>query len=352
MIRKYRLVLVLFFTVSLVYAVFLLMSEESIKLKDDMQYRNFDEGHSFYTPYKNNLPWEINVVFNEVNSLSSSNNLMLIGASTTREGIIPEQLTIPAKWKLINLAIGADTIYSFRLMWNYLNSHAIHKPDKTDIVVIHIFYGTFPIKPPEDDYLRQTIEVLGTYHVDDTLQVQGSISDMRRQWELSNYRIRFAMGLSEGSVGKSLVNALRSLAVNGVGLTLGNHNDVSGPTPADLENYKAFWTAYTRNVTYPGNSTDEFKQLLKDLKSQTHVVVVNLYVPSWQRTYPSEQEYENWTRTDLIPFLNEQGISWIDLSRSIPDSEYGDSNHLFKKGRENYTRQFSAAINPILSNFG
>lgn len=349
--RNYKLVLVLFFAVSIVYAAFLVMSENYIKFREDIQYKKFNEGDSFYAPYKNDLPWEINVIYNEINSLSSENNLILIGASTTREGIVPEQLAIPAKWELKNMAIGADTIYSFRLMRNYLNSYANHKPDKTDIVVIHIFYGSFSIISPENDYLHQTIEVLGTYQVDDSAQVHGYMSGMRKLWELSNYKIRFALGLNEGPVGKSLVYAVRDFGTKSIRLVIGDPNEFhkSSPTAEDLAKYKTFWTAYTRNVTYPGKSTDDFKELLKELKSQTNVVVVNLYVPSWHRTYPSEQEYENWTRTDLIPFLNEQGISWIDLSRSIPDSEYGDSMHLFKRGRENYTKQFSAAINPILS---
>lgn len=350
--RNYKLVFTIFFTVIIVYAAFLVMSDNYIKYKEDIQYKKFNEGNSFYTPNTNNLPIEINVIYNEINSFSSENNLILFGASTTREGILPEQLTIPAKWKLKNMAMGADTIYSFRLMRNYLNSYANHKPDKTDIVVIHIFYGTFPITPPETSLLHRTIEVFGTYQVDDSGEVHGYMSGTRKLWELSNYKIRFALGIDQDSVGKSLAIILRDFGRKSIRLIIGDPKEFHNvsPTVEDLAKYRAGWTTYTQNVTYPGKSTDDFKELLKELKSQTNVVVLNLYVPSWHRTYPAEQEYENWTRTDLIPFLNEQGISWIDLSKSIPDSEYGDSAHLFKKGRENYTKQFSAAINPILSN--
>ena len=62
------------------------------------------------------------------------------------------------------------------------------------------------------------------------------------------------------------------------------HHQNTTDYDAKINGYRQFWVAYSQNATYPGNSTAEFRNLLLQLKKQTNVVVVNMYIPSWQHT--------------------------------------------------------------------
>jgi hypothetical protein len=116
-----------------------------------------------------------------------------------------------------------------------------------------------------------------------------------------------------------------------------------------IKEYQDAWMNYTRDTRLPSDTTEEFKKFLEDLKSQTNVAVVNLYIPSWHRNNPVEAQYEEWLHSDLAPFLKERKIPLLDFSQEIPDWEYGDSAHLFKRGREIYTRLFNGQILNILN---
>jgi len=356
--KQYKVIFITGLIVISIFIAVLIFIDLNSQNIDKENYENFLRGNEFYTPVINGLPWEINIVYNEIHNLSPSNNLILFGASTTREGVLPDQINLPNNWTMHNFAIGADTIFSFKVMMNYLNKYANHKPNKNDVVVVHIFYGSFVEKPKDQDYLKQIIEKTGTYHVDDFGNVTGEMINLQTIWELENYKIFsfFSNLLVNGE--KSLkdqfsyeITPLRKTQTSIMTdknstdkcLNISNCNE-------KLDEYSQFWTNYTRNASYPGNSTLEFKELLIQLNNETNVVVVNMYLPFWQRSYPKEQEYESWIQSDLIPFLSNNSIPWIDYSSSIPDSDFGDSAHLFREGRQKYTELFNNNINKILNN--
>ncbi len=350
MIRKYRLLPVIFIATILMYTIFLLMAEETVKFKDNLNLKEFNEGYAYYTPYPNGQRWEIGKLFIDVQSLSPEHNLIFLGASTTRMGIIPDQLKIPPKWKLTNMGQGADTIDSIKIMRNYINSYANHKPDKTDLIVIDVFYATFARRPFRDFQWIQVLEGFGPYHVDDSLHVHGAEPKIVTQLKLGSYTMRLALDMYIAPPGESIFTAVTGFIQESLS-SIGDKREVITPinlTPEKLAEMRAHWISWTGNTTYPGQSTDDFKELLKELKSQTNVAVVNLYIPSWHTAYPVEQEYEKWVDNDLIPFLKHEGIPLMDFSASIPDSQYGDTAHLSKKGRETYTQEYNKAINPIL----
>ena len=358
MYKQYKIIFITVLIAMIIFITVSIFSDQLSQNLDKKSYEKFLQGNAFYTPVIDGLPWEINVVYNEVHKLSPKNNLILIGASTTREGVLPDQINLPNNWTLHNFAIGAYTIYSFKIMKNYLNAYANHKPDKSDVVVVHIFYASFIEQPPEGDYLKKIIEKTGTYHVDYSGNVTGEMIYPHMIWELENYKIYYLfsniVGVGEESLRAQVFSSVKPFIqktdLNNTDMKSNNKCLNISNCDEKLNEYRHFWTTYTRNTTYPGNSTTEFKDLLLQLNNETNVVVVNMYMPSWQRSYPKEQEYERWVESDLISFLNSNDIPWIDYSTSIPDSNFGDSAHLFRQGREQYTELFNNDISKILAN--
>ena len=176
MYGQYKLVFVLAVTVTIIFFGLSILSDQYYQFVERENYNNFLAGNTTYSPILNGLPNEMNVVYNYVPNLSPENNLILIGASTTREGILPDKLNLPGTWTVHNFGIGADTIFSYQVMVNYINNYSNHRPDKGDVVVVHIFYATFIEQPHSEDYLSQIIEKTGSYTVDDSGTISGKMS--------------------------------------------------------------------------------------------------------------------------------------------------------------------------------
>jgi len=352
--KAYKPVIIVFLLVVIFYVIGIIFTGKRLEFVDENYHQQFLKGNSFYTPLENGLPWEINVVYNDIFNLAEKNNLVFFGSSTTREGIIPSQLKLPKSWKLTYLSIGDDTIDSFWIMLNYLNSQGNHKLNKTDVAVVHVWYTNFAIRPQETNYSKRILELFGFYTVDDALQVRGGMTVPGKEWKVLNYKMKLAaselfldgiaseFGPNLETTRLMFRNFFRLLKVDVT------KDEIKMTDPELLEAYKSSWAKYMGNASFPGESTDKFKHFLSALKAQTNVVVVNQYTPSWHLSYSKEKEYETWLHAELLPFLKEQGIPWFDFSRVIPDEDYGDSSHLFKKGRERYTRLFNDVLPGIL----
>ena len=341
MYKQYKLIFVLTILIIIIFIGFFIFSDHFFIFMDRENYKTFLEGNSMYSPYKNGMSETMYVVSDQINELSSKNNLILIGGSTTREGVLPDQTILPDNWVLKNFGLSSDTMYSNKIIINYLNKYANHKLDKSDVIVIHIYYGSFVEKPKETDFTRQSIERLG-YHIDDSGNIFGAITYPEKITRERIYSISEFVNIIFTKFDTNLITIKK--------IFVPEKYTNSSKSNEELLRYKKFWTDYTRNTSYPGNSTVQFKNDILTLKNQTNVIVVNSYIGSWQRSIPEEQKYEKWIESDLRPFLEDEHIPWIDFSSSIPDSEYGDSGHLFKLGRERYTTLFNNEINKILSN--
>ena len=344
MYKQYKLVFVLAIIISCIFFTFFVFYDQYTQNLDKENYKNFLAGTSLYTPVKNNLPGEQNVVYNEINALAPKNNLILVGSSTTREGVLPDQINLPNNWTLHNFALSRVTVYSTKIMLNYLNNYANHNPDKSDIIVLHIDCSVFSDLPPEDDYTKQNIEGTGIYYIDKEGNIYRNLIYPPQFFSSRVYTLREIYSSFKPKFESYLVSNLRYLKN-------GNNKNVVQVTK--LNSDATFWKSKTINASFPGESTMEFKRLISQLKNQTNVVVVNMYISSWNRNSPKDQEYEKWVVSDLVPFLEEENVTFIDYSSSIPDSEFGDdSAHLFRDGRQRYTKLFNENIATLIVNRG
>jgi hypothetical protein len=308
---------------------------------------------------------DFNVIYNEAYHLSDHNNILLIGSSTVMNGMVVHESTIPKNWDINNMAIGGGiSISEMMLMINYLNTYANHIPDKSDVIIIHISYSSFKVPPQNERYVTQIIESYGVYSIDKDLQVHGYMPDIYRAWLFSKATIDMAINsftsLDMFSPSESLLTKLPKISNNITNLfsksqtqpSIDNYHSIyTYHSASQIAEYKDFWTEFTQYITrYPNTETEEFKDFLMKLNTQTNIIVVNMYLPSWQRDIEKQKGYEEWTQSDLVPFLKENKIAYIDFSNSFNDEEYADSGHLNWAGREHFTRLFDDAVKLILSN--
>jgi hypothetical protein len=306
---------------------------------------------------------EFNIIYNEVNHLSDKNNILLIGSSSVVNGIVVHESTIPKNWDIHNVAIsGGLSFTEMMLMINYLNTYANHKPDKSDVIVLHIFYSTFKEPPANERYVTQLIEAYSVYRVDDDQHVHGYMPGFYREWMSSKRTIIMALS-SFTSI--NLFSPSASLLTKALEIINNISNLFSKPrvqtsdnpyyssstyhAPSQIAEYKDFWTRFTRGIKFPNSETEQFNSFLAKLHTQTNIVVVNMYLPSWQKEIAKQKGYEEWTQSDLIPFLQENKIAYVDLYNSFHDEEYADSGHLNWAGREHFTKLFDDSVKPVLS---
>ena len=351
MYKQYKLVFILAILTALItiifFTVFLSFYNQYIQTYNDEKYKNFLAGKSQFTPMKNGLPWEQNVIFNQIGELSLKKNVILTGGSTTREGVLPDYI-LTNNWTLYNFGMSANTVYSDKVMLNYINNYSNHKLDKNDVVIFHIYYAYFVTRSPKSDYTRQVIENSGVYRVDDSGKVTGQMSDVQKRLLLTKYKFNYFYPKALPVLSQSITNFF-SRNPDSSKKSLYNFNPKSsGPDEQKLKKYEKSWSDFTVSTSYPNKNTAEFEELILQFNNQTNVVVVNLYTPSWMRNYSREQEYEKWLENNLTPLLKTEKIPYFDFSSTIPDSDFADSAHLLIYGREKYTLLFDNEINRYL----
>ena len=148
-------------------------------------YQRFLGGHFNYTPFETGLSWEMNIIYRKSLHMATTRNLVFLGSSTSREGIIEDRFPLPSGWTLHNFSLGGDSVYSFQILLNYLNKYSGHRLDKNDLVVVHIMHPNFVNEPARDSYLKKMIEFFGFYSVnDETLEISGSSNPWQRAFFL------------------------------------------------------------------------------------------------------------------------------------------------------------------------
>ena len=353
--NAYISLLALVFGIAAIYGGMALLAAPSVRLGNYLERRQWEQGKGAYSTLKDDLPFEVASIHKEVFELAPRNNLILVGASNTRDAIWPDTFTPPSGWHYHNIGISAATVTSMRLLVNFLNDVAGHPPNKTDVVVVNLWYANLWNRPLKDDYLKSDLEMFGQYRVDSSLQVHGRPQHWRRELALTNYRMHGALawpfGWPQLEPGLDFPSLRRALGL----LTEGRVIPAAAKPPRRgtaeaAEAYREFYGRLMQGTSIPGSTTDELKDLLRSLNAQTNVVVVNLYAASWHDALPWQRDYQAWLKSDLEPILNRENIPFIDFQNAIPDREFIDGAHLDKEGRIRYTHLFSESIARVLPN--
>jgi hypothetical protein len=350
--KQYKLFFILIILILIIFSFFfLVLYPLYIQNIEDTDYKKFMAGGiESYPLISHGVTGEQDIIFNQIGELSPKKNVILLGGSTTRWGVLPEY-TLPGNWTLFNFGMGYDTVYSDTVMLNYINTYANHKLNKNDVVIFHIYYGHFVEWDPKIDYTRNVIESSGIYSVDNSGKITGHMVDLEKQVLLKKFQINYFYSRA----GSDSEQFIRNLVIsNSLSENSSNNLNPDNTTPDEkkIQEFREYWIERTNKTTYPNNNTAKFEELIQQLNTQTNVVIVNLDTPSWIHNSLKEQEYETWLEYNLTPFLKKEKIPYLDFSFTIPDSEYRDSIHLSKNGREHYTALFNKDIKKYLAGLG
>ena len=257
----------------------------SVHLGNYLERLQWERGESGYQMLKNDLPFEVATVHKEVFELAPRNNLILLGSSNTRDAIWPQALTLPDGWNYHNLGISGANVTSLRLLLNFLNDVTGHPPNKTDVVVVNLWYVSLQNRPLYSDYLKSDLEMFGHYKVEPITPCTGA--SLKMGTRVGHDQLPHSRGqawpfgwphVEPGLNSHSLRHALELLTR---GHIVPDEKPPKVGTPEAADAYRKFYGKLMERTRIPGSTTDELMKLLRDLKRQTNVVVINLYSASW-----------------------------------------------------------------------
>lgn len=355
MIERYRIFLLALLLLPLLYGSMLWLSDTYYGYKDQQNYANFLNGSTpQYLPSKNGLTVEMNVLFYEMRNLSlKHHNILLIGASTTREGIISEEVHLPENWTLTNLAMSGLTVDDLEMQLDLLNNESNKRISKEDIIVLHILDGTF-IDYQGKSIDKSAIEFFQGFSIDENNNVQKLMPWPLIEFKIINYRIKKLFpAIILNNNPQSPISDFRLESISLIKSFFDNQTHYRNKSISDArkaEIYKAnrdHWEKATRGISFPGSKTEKFLQLVNSSNKNSNVIVINMYIGSWHQTQ-KEAEYEAWINAELIPYLKNENITYIDYSKIIPDLYYYDAAHIGVDGRRSYSHYFNSSINDYL----
>jgi len=350
----YKILFLLLLSVFAIYAPLLKFSKKFIIKKNNELHKLFTENKiESYIPYKYYLTSEIYIPHYEIYNFSKKNNIILFGASTTQEGIIPDLIKLPKSWSMTNCAdgIAGKTIYNYALFYELIMKTSNHKLDKNDVVILNLHCRTFTDNKSLLDELKSNIEIMGSLSVKGD-KIIGKPSWFKRNWKTNNFAIRLAASLmidynTYFSPNYQSVSYVFYYLKNKIKSTSSSQKEIkkiSSFSQKDIEDFRHYYLLHMDKTVIPGNTTKKFIELINKLNSHTNIIVTNLYDPDWYDVLPIKKNYVNWIENELKPILKRENIYYVDFMKSIPEHEYIDRNHLTKEGRLRFTNLFNKML--------
>lgn len=335
LIHRYKIIGIICICCSIVFGSFLIWSPVYMEYYDkNVNYAAYMAGDTgSYPIYIDGIRIIEYKLLHQVGNLANEPEIILVGSSNTRLGLV-HNYSFKDGYSLKNFGMSSSNPYSDKLMLNYIRLEGNRNLSSSDVVVFNLFFGYFMEKNYLDDFTKQSLDMFGTYTIDSSANITGKMSTLQRFY--LDYICRYHAFLETFHIAEKVKDLFQNNNSK-INLTSSNNS-------IDCAKYVYEWEERTKNTKYPSNITDEFESLVMDINTQCKVVVVNLYIPSFLRSTSKEKEYEHWLSESFLPMLHENNITYLDLSRSIPDCEFEDSTHLTRLGRENFTRQFDLAF--------
>lgn len=310
---------------SVLFGILTWISGLIVSAIDDKNREKFRNNEiTFNNKYESGIPVSDDVVLRQPFKLQKEKNYIVIGSSTTREGVLKDQLTLPEGYTFHNFSTPSMGINELYIMINFLNGQANHKMDKTDVVKIDIGVGFFKNRNPEESLLIQYLEKGGNYVVDrDNFTVKKSFGNR--------------MILSAFLKTQSLINEIDIL--------IKNEKSVTKPySKTSYKKYKDQWTKNLYDFDLSEQEQERFFTVLEALTAQTNVVVETVYTGTWLLDTAQGKKYLNWKAEILSSRLSQMGVKCIDTTNLLPDELYAEQSHLNYEGRIKYTQLESELI--------
>ena len=320
-IKKY-LYIMLFLTVVSTMLIFCLsfVSEIVMNRVSTGQNDSFEKGESaFGAQYDSGLPLREHLIYNGLSKFSDDGNVIILGSSTTREGILPEKLAQIGETPVHNMGMQGISLKDLKALWNFVSSRV--SVSQKDIIKIDIGLTLFKDRPLTDSVFVDAMTRMDVYRVDEDSNVSKGILPVlfARPFYKNQTLIRYLEETIKDSGKKVKVP------------------DAADPKVASR--YQMLTNQNLADFSISDKQTEFFFDLLLEVKKYTDILIVeDIYRGSWVDETTYGADYTNWIETKLKPFCEQNNIIFIDASKWADDSLYSDHAHLSYKGRVMYTQ--------------
>ena len=282
---------------------------------------------SFGFAYEDGLPLDNYVVLSEIKNFKNANNIVVIGSSTTRDGILRSEIKVPEGWNYLKFSSRGVGINELYIMTDFIEKFANHELDETDIVKIDIGLGFFKNREFKNSILKAILEQGNVYKVSEDLKVSSGLMP--------------SFLYAEFLKPQSLIGEVSDYMKN---------EKTASVTPYSKtvhRRYKDLWSRELGDFDISAGEKERFLEAVKHLAGRTNVVVENIYGGSWMFETKEGKEYKAWIESDLKPALAEIGVKFVDYSGSIENELFSEQSHLTYEGRAKYTHMESELFEEI-----
>lgn len=278
------------------------------------------DAFGYYSKYADGMPLANQVVLEQIKCLDNDEtNYVVIGSSTTQEGVLEQQLQahLPADVHYVKCAAPGMGINELIMMVDLLEQYGNVKLDKQDVVKIDIGVGFFKNRTRAESILAQTLEAGGVYRVDADNHVSSGLGCAALYMPLLKTQ--------------SLISETKVL-LKDESITVKPYD------PSLYKRYQSLWVRCLHDFDLSAGEQQRFLDALERLSKYTNVVVESMYAGSWLRETPQGQSYQTWVDESLKPWLAARGMKLIDNATALPDAQYVEQSHLNYAGRVAYTQ--------------
>ena len=282
---------------------------------------------TYYHKYDGGIPIDNYTLLGRLGSCRKQKNIITLGTSTTREGVLEDKLDLAGGYKFINFSIPSQGINELYMMLDFINQFSPHKPDKTDWIKIDISVAFFKKRPADESIFAQTAENGRVYRADrENLTVSRGAGSGFVFWQFLKLQ--------------SLIDECRA-SIKNKPITVEPYKE------SMFKRYKELWTRNLDDFDLSSLEQERFFAALEPLTGQTNVAVEAIYGGSWLYDTKQGKQYLQWIDDVLKPRLDQMSIAFLDTGAAIEDAYYAEQSHLNYEGRVKYTELENELLNQL-----
>ena len=258
---------------------------------------------------------------------TNTHNVIAIGSSLSAKEYDPEQIRLADGYDIYIFAAGGGSWRSNIVLDNLVRS--VHPYTKSDIVKLEVSYSTF--RDGEDKTTPE--KVIGKWKafcVADDLSVKRSPGAFGIIYNTSADLMR-----TDNVLG--LVNSYFSADDRAAEIGPGNYRN----------NYFDYQNV-SESISVNAASAEKIEKQILGLDKDTHVIAELSPIPPGLQETKNGSEYMEYVDKELIPWLDENGIRYIDYRRDFDNSDFADGAHLNYKAAKIYTKKLIVNLNYII----
>jgi len=249
--------------------------------------------------------------------IKGDHRLISMGTSMSLAGIVDGQLDRIH----INASTGSMSIQSLFVMKSYLDDLGIKAQDN-DVIKIDLSPLMFTKKALGLEVLVSALRYQDIYIVEEDLSVH--------RHPLSS--ITAFYGLKSKAIEKAVM-MFKTI------LETGSMDALYTTSPHSFENTEKF-------LDFSQNNTALLEAFLLSYQGK-HLVVDLMFMHPDLQSSLAAQQFNTYIEESLIPFLNENGIAYLDHRLTYTLSDFADSTHLNGKARLKYTSLIQSELKEL-----